>query len=305
MRESLYLLSMLAVAVSPAVAVGAEEAATQPVAQVDPDLPLATVGGKVITRGEVDGMIARVPHGRKSGMTAQLLDRLISRRLAEAYVKSNNLSVDEDRLAEKVRQLRTDMALEELFSQAATPEKIKAYIAAHPGFFDGTRVRASQILILSPISAATAEQLAAREKLRRIAKDIADGKITFAAAATKHSDDASKSKGGDCGAFGFDFPMEMPLKIAAFSLAKGKVSPVFRSGSGWHLVLVTDVKSGDGKPKPLKNPWTGRQTIPESLAKLAIREGIERKIMLSALGDSGRIIHHQKLDDAKIKTPDK
>jgi peptidyl-prolyl cis-trans isomerase D len=64
--------------------------------------------------------------------------------------------------------------------------------------------------------------------------------------ARKYSDDTSASEGGDLGYFSRD-EMDPALREAVFSLRKGEISPVVRTGYGFHIVKVEDVKEAEMK----------------------------------------------------------
>jgi len=266
---------------------------TRPSSKPSPETPLVTVDGKTVTQGDVDALLADVPEAQRAAYTGRALKQLIARRLAGAYVKHNKLPVDEVKLAEAIENVRAQMALSQKYSEATTDEKVKAYIAAHPHYFDGTMVTASHILIKSELSDSSADQMAARAKLEGIAKEISDGKITFAAAAKKYSEGPSREKAGDLGAFAFGGPMDSVFTNASFATGKGKVSGVVRTSFGWHLIRVTDVKLGDGKPVGWTDPSSGRAFSPEQLAKRALGGEMDKAILLTAARDA-MVVNHRK-----------
>ncbi len=106
-------------------------------------------------------------------------------------------------------------------------------------------VQASHILIkVPPVTAAStpAEKKAdasALAKLEKIRSEIVAGKITFAAAAKKYSQDASNAPhGGDLGPFMRGF-MVAPFDKAVFSLKPDVVSQPVRTVYGYHLIMIT------------------------------------------------------------------
>jgi peptidyl-prolyl cis-trans isomerase D len=107
--------------------------------------------------------------------------------------------------------------------------------------------RASHILILVPEDADETAVEAARKKIDALAGLLAKGE-DFAALAKENSQDpGSAAKGGDLGFFGKGV-MDPAFEAAAFSLKKGEVSKPVRSSFGFHLIKLTDIKSGDVKP---------------------------------------------------------
>jgi peptidyl-prolyl cis-trans isomerase D len=69
------------------------------------------------------------------------------------------------------------------------------------------------------------------------------GGAKFAALAKKHSEDSSKSKGGDLGVF-IREDMLPEFSDAAFALQAGEVSGIVRTNFGFHLIKVTEVTPG-------------------------------------------------------------
>lgn len=107
-------------------------------------------------------------------------------------------------------------------------------------------VRASHILISCPPGSDT---MIARRKIDSIAKLIETKKETFEAMATQFSDDkGSKEHGGDLGYF-TALQTVYPFENAAFNTPKGKVSGVFRSQFGYHILKTTDRRPNRGEVK--------------------------------------------------------
>jgi peptidyl-prolyl cis-trans isomerase C len=95
-----------------------------------------------------------------------------------------------------------------------------------------------------PSSAPPDERQKAQEKLRALRADLAAKKVEFAAAAKLHSQCASASNGGDVGYIVRKFQADEPYARTAFSLPVGGVSDVVETDQGYHLIWVTDRKSG-------------------------------------------------------------
>src|SRR5262249_24798490 len=68
------------------------------------------------------------------------------------------------------------------------------------------------------------------------------GKLDFAEAARRYSQDASAPEGGDLGKFPRKVLMPESIARAAFSLPVGGVSDVVATEYGLHLVMVTERK---------------------------------------------------------------
>lgn len=107
--------------------------------------------------------------------------------------------------------------------------------------------RTRHILIEVPGDAAESELEAARQEAQSLYQQVQAGE-SFEQLAREHSDDiGSANDGGDLGYMARDTMMDPALADAAFSLAEGEVSEPVRSGYGFHLIKVEDIKSGQSK----------------------------------------------------------
>lgn len=106
--------------------------------------------------------------------------------------------------------------------------------------------RASHILITAPKDAPAKEREAARAKAQQLLQAVKAAPATFAEVAKKNSQDpGSAAKGGDLDFFARG-AMVKPFEEAAFSMKKGEISDVVESDFGYHIILLTDIKT----PKP-------------------------------------------------------
>ena len=107
-------------------------------------------------------------------------------------------------------------------------------------------VRARHIFIPVAQSATPAQQAAAEARANAALHRIKAGE-TFALVAREMSEGPTAKQGGDLGYFrrGLMLPA---IEQAAFSLKPGEVSPVIRTGSGYHLVTVEDRRPIPPKP---------------------------------------------------------
>src|SRR5438270_139087 len=94
------------------------------------------------------------------------------------------------------------------------------------------------------LAAPAAEREAAAKRLAALRADIVAKKITFADAATKHSQCPSASRGGDLDFIARKWMVEEPFAKAAFALKIGEVSEIVTTDFGLHLILVTERKPG-------------------------------------------------------------
>ena len=113
-------------------------------------------------------------------------------------------------------------------------------------------IRASHILINCPEKATGKDTVAAYNKAIAIRNEILSGKITFADAAYRDSDDPSArdmvnpqngrlhyGNKGDLGYFTV-FDLIYPFENAAYSTKVGEISMPVRTRFGYHLIYVTD-----------------------------------------------------------------
>ncbi|MEM8524644.1 MAG: peptidylprolyl isomerase [Bacteroidota bacterium] len=106
----------------------------------------------------------------------------------------------------------------------------------------------SHIMIAVKSDAPPTDTLAALNKIRQVQSELNAGQ-KFEALAQKYSDDgSSKGKGGRVGFITAVLPNGFyPFESAAYNTTKGEVSNIVRSGVGYHLVKVNDVRSARGE----------------------------------------------------------
>lgn len=296
-RSALAFCGLLVLSLISSVCVGqtatTQPAATQPTGQAGADQPAITVGGRSLTKGSLSRALQDVPSFDRSQRTEQLLAQFTQFGLTAGYVNSKELPVDKKEFERRVDNLRIQLALEGHIRKYITPDKIKTYISEHANFFDGTKVRASQIVIKVPLYASSEKQRAAHQKLKDITAQIKAGRISFRDAAKANSDDLMmREYGGDVGEFGFVGEKALIFAIASFSTPVGEVSDVIRTPVGWHVVQVTSVTPGDGKPKPWKQPRQGGRVIsPEAIAAESVKATILHEILLTAI-EPGQVVNY-------------
>ncbi len=106
--------------------------------------------------------------------------------------------------------------------------------------------RASHILIAAAKEVSSADKKAALEKAQNLLTSLRKSPESFSDLAKKNSQDpGSSTKGGDLDYFARG-AMVKPFEDAAFSLKKGEISDVIESEFGYHIILLTDIKSAAG-----------------------------------------------------------
>jgi len=110
------------------------------------------------------------------------------------------------------------------------------------------RFRASHILIKLPKRPKRSEKKVALEKIKKIKEELKANSRTsnslFVRLAKKYSEDSTKDRGGDLGAFylGGEPKISAKFEEAVFKAPIGKVTGPLASSFGWHLVFVHDRK---------------------------------------------------------------
>ena len=103
--------------------------------------------------------------------------------------------------------------------------------------------RASHILVSAPKDVSAADKKLAREKAQSLLTTLRKSPELFAELAKKNSQDPGSSvNGGDLDFFARG-AMVKPFEDAAFAMKKGEISEVVESEFGYHLILLTDIKS--------------------------------------------------------------
>lgn len=151
---------------------------------------------------------------------------------------------------EKIRVRYVAQPLAPLAGQESIPdEAIQKYYEDHPARFQHSEdlARASHILLRATPEAAAGELESLKTRILAIRQEIADGKITFADAARKYSQDGSASQGGDLGFFPRG-RMTAAFEKAAFELPLGQISEPVQTEYGFHLILVEDRKAKGTDP---------------------------------------------------------
>jgi peptidyl-prolyl cis-trans isomerase C len=275
-------LSAAAMAQTPskAAAPKASEPAKGAAPAPSPDEVLATVNSQPITRGQVVEFLQSYPLPPNlseqqiydTAMTALVNTELLSQYLAKANVAVTDkeiddtvAAIDKDLRASSNQTLSTRMAqsgtsLAELrdrvrrrlqwknfVTQKATEAELRKYADENKDALSNAQVRASHILLMVDPNAPAAEKEKARQKLLGIKKEIESGKMTFAEAADKYSEDpsnVSSKAGGDLNFFPRKGHFIDEFAKVAFSLEKGKISDPVETRFGYHLIQVTDRMEG-------------------------------------------------------------
>lgn len=254
--------------------------AVAPAAPAELKQVLATVNGEPITKADVMDFVVRyqVPVGdpeQHKAIYETCIDTLINMKLVSQFITRQRLPVDEKKVDEDLKNLQDELkkdgedlasalvkngkSIDDLRKELSnrqrwiayvdakgTNAELKRYVDNNKDIFNGVKVRASHILLVPKPDATPAEKEQVRQRLLQIKRDIVAGKITFAEAANKFSEDDRKAKGdgGDIGFFERRSGIIEEFADAAFKLKKGAISDPVETLLGYHLIQVTDRSEG-------------------------------------------------------------
>lgn len=261
-----------------------QEEATDPVAEI-----VATVGTTSLTRGDLDRVVRRlsggktVPADQQQRIQAQALAELVEQTLIRQEVERRKVEVTDTEIDDRVAQLsaefagrnsslesflsaagmdhddlreqvRFEIALPKLIAPLITEEVMKQVFDMHRFDFDGTRIRASHIIIRPEASAGPDAIKVMIARAERIRADILAEEITFAEAAERFSAGPSRHRGGDLGFFPRHGLFSEEFSGQVFRLTKGEISKPFVTPYGVHIVKVTDVDPGTIEAETFRQP---------------------------------------------------
>jgi len=107
--------------------------------------------------------------------------------------------------------------------------------------------RASHILINAGKDMTTVDRLKAKEKALNLLESLKKTPQQFTELAKQNSDDSgSAGKGGDLDFFARG-SMVKPFEDAVFALKKGEISGLVETEFGFHIILLTEIKSAAGQ----------------------------------------------------------
>jgi parvulin-like peptidyl-prolyl isomerase len=240
---------------------------------------VATVNGEPITRGELINFLSNypLPPGEEKDTYRLGIDYLVNNKLISQFLARQRVSVTDAEVTAKVAEterrvkaeqnrdlkvvlaegnssmedfrtmLTWQLGWEKYIKAVGTDTALKKFADDNKDLFSRAQVRASHILVLVPPDAPATAKEAAKQKLLGIKKDVEAGKIAFADAANKFSeDDANKAtpNGGDLGYFTRKGQFIEKFAAAAFAMQKGQISDPVETEYGLHLIQVTDRKAG-------------------------------------------------------------
>ena len=187
----------------------------------------------------------------------EVSDKSLARALAD-IARKNNLSKDEfvktitdegydlDYFRNQIRQeiLIAKLRKNEIDKRIrVAPSEIDHYLRNDSSTGDSQEeFRLSHILVSIPFNASNSELKAAREKIETARNSILGGD-DFSAVAISVSDSTNALEGGDLGwRKGTEIPSIFADSVS--SMEKGELSNIITNSSGFHLIKLTDQRSG-------------------------------------------------------------
>jgi parvulin-like peptidyl-prolyl isomerase len=242
----------------------------------EPPATIAVVNGTAITENDLEFLyLSRdVREEIRPSVRDRYIEQLIDRLLLKEFLRSRKIQAPESVVKERVERAEKLISQEGLdfgeslknlgytrasFAEevalplawraharlAITDKAITEYWKIHRSKFDGTEVRAAQIVKRLPRDTKDADRKALSQELAEIRQSIVDGKTTFSAAAAEYSDSPSGTDGGNLGQFAFRGRMPLDLTKVAFRLKTGEISKPFESPFGIHILTITEIVPGD------------------------------------------------------------
>lgn len=252
--------------------------------------PLASVEGKVITVGDFEKRLAKLPPYYRtlaSQRKKDFLEDLISEQLLYEEALKRGLSRDAE-IKELLNEAKKKILVAKLIEiemrkkASVSDDEIKAYYEAHQDeFVTPLRLRASHVLVNTEAEA------------KEIFQKLSAG-ADFAQLAAQYSKDPSREKGGDIGYFSKG-QLIPEFESVCFNLEVGKISEIVKTQFGYHIIKLTERR--ESRSRELSDV---KDEIEKDLKGQAEREGFER--LIKDLRSKSRItINESLLKEVEIK----
>lgn len=276
-------------------------------------LAVASVGGKPVPAGEFLAALRRVgvdpsaTSDQQTQVRAEVLEKLVDARLLRNEIENRKIVVDDGEVAAVVEQMQarlaaTNSTLADFLARSNTDERafrdeialelglskllrprmtdaaIEAALLKHGRDIDGTRLRASHILLRPDPGRGEDSIPAVVKEANAIRRDILQGELSFTDAARKFSAGPSRRRNGDVGYFPRHSVMAEEFARTAFTLAKGDISKPVVTPFGVHLIMVTEVVPGEVPAAQLR-PQLEKLVAQEFLRDMLARARAETDIV--------------------------
>ncbi len=249
--------------------------------KIDPKDLLGTVDDQKITRSDFLQLLAGADFqpGSEKEIYRKLMDLLVDRTLLKRHIEASGVKVSEAEVDDSMARLdaefkkqgqsvesflaqshmtrdelrmnqRLVLEAEKFFRSRESDEELRAYFKKNQDLFNQNMIVASHLLLRVPAGTNGEEKAKILKRITEIKKEIDTGKLTFAEAANKYSEDEGNQDkvGGYLG----KIPRRGRIKSEeflskAFALKKGSVSEPVETKLGYHLIKVTEKIDGPVK----------------------------------------------------------
>jgi len=226
----------------------------------DRGIPLTAEEEKITAKKLIENEIERALLLQKGNeINALVSDEALDKKLRKVKSSFKSDSIFEHELKNRKltldqykKELKTDLLMQQVIDREIEPNiKVSEkdiqlfYEKNKEKFYVNKKARASVILIKAKRGDTKSEK-SAQQKIESILEKIKNGS-TFNEMATKYSQDSLAPKGGDLGYFTKN-QIFGAFSVRAFNMKVNEVSPVFKTGLGFHILKLTDLKEGGTMP---------------------------------------------------------
>jgi len=253
----------------------------------DRGIPLTAEEEKITAKKLIENEIERALLLQKGNeINALVSDEALDKKLRKVKSSFKSDSIFEHELKNRKltldqykKELKIDLLMQQVIDREIEPnikvseKDIQSFYEKNKEkFYMDKKARASVILIKAKRGDTKSEK-SAQQKIESILEKIKNGS-TFNEMATKYSQDSLAPKGGDLGYFTKN-QIFGAFSVRAFDMKVNEVSPVFKTGLGFHILKLTDLK--EGKMMPLDRAKTRiKKILRKNKAGNATRNYVEK-----------------------------
>lgn len=246
--------------------------------------PLAKVNGKVITVGDFETRLSKMPAYYKalaSQRKKDFLDDMINEQLMYKEALKRGLNRDPE-VKDLIEEAKSKILVAKLLEvegkkSVVSEDKVKEFYEVHKDdFVTPLKMRASHIMVDT------------EEEAKEVLQKLNEGG-DFAQLSKQYSKDPSKERGGDIGYF-IKGQLMPQIEEVCLKLEVGQTSDIIRTKFGYHIIRLTD------KVEP--------RMVDFSEVKVAIEKELKDKAQQQTMSDlleSLRAKAHIKIDEKLLE----
>ncbi|HUA22081.1 MAG TPA: peptidylprolyl isomerase [Bryobacteraceae bacterium] len=230
-------------------------AQTAPAGPIAPDTVVATVGGKPVTKAELDQLLGGLPVQIQEALQRQpqqLSQLFLMKRLSEDAVKDgvDKQSPFKEQLEFNRLQVLSTAELTNTNNSIKVSEEDKQkYYQEHPDKFKEVKVKVIYVAFnptpgkTPPGGKPLPTEAEAQAKVMKLRIQVLGG-LDFGKVARDNSDDAaSAAKDGDFGVIKQNSAYPEQIKKAVFELKQGEVSAPIKEPNGFYLIRAEEIST--------------------------------------------------------------